>query len=69
MKYTIDYNTGITEEFEGTLAEAKAKADGNVNYTQQNIDIIDENDAVVATRKWWVWNTMKIMKICMKKTL
>ena len=27
--------------------------DENVNYTQQNIDILDENDSVVATRKWW----------------
>ena len=53
MKYTIDYNTGITDEFEGTLAEAKAEADENVCYTQQNIDILDENDTVVATRKWW----------------
>lgn len=53
MKYTIDYNTGITDEFEGTLSEAKAEADKNVCYTQQNIDILDENDAVVATRKWW----------------
>ena len=53
MKYTIDYNTGITEEFVGTLADAKAKADANVNYTQQSINIIDENDTVVATRKWW----------------
>lgn len=53
MKYTIDHNTGITDEFEGTLAEAKAEADENVCYTQQNIDILDENDSVVATRKWW----------------
>ena len=51
MKYTIDYNTGITDEFEGTLAEAKAEADENICYTQQNIDILDENDTVVATRK------------------
>lgn len=27
--------------------------DENVCYTQQSINIIDENDTVVATRKWW----------------
>ena len=53
MKYIIDYNTGITEEFVGTLSGAKAEADKNICYTQQNIDILDENDSVVATRKWW----------------
>ena len=69
MKYTIDYNTGITDEFEGTLAEAKAEADENICYTQQNIDILDENDTVVATRKWWAYSMMKIMMMYLKKTL
>lgn len=51
--FTIDYNTGITDECEGTLEEAKAIADEGAAYTQQDITIRDEKGVEVARRRWY----------------
>lgn len=53
MTYTINYQTGITEEIEGTLEQAKAMADEGAAYTQQDITILDEKGETVACRSWW----------------
>lgn len=52
MKYFINYHTGINEWFEGTLDEAKTKADENIAYTQQDVTIDDESGNTVSKRSW-----------------
>lgn len=52
MTYTIDYNTGVTEDVAGTLEEAMAVADDGAAYTQQPITITDEAGNTVARRPW-----------------
>lgn len=42
MKYFVDYGTGAGNfEFEGTLEEAKKKAEEGICYTQSNVTIYD----------------------------
>lgn len=53
-KYTINYNTGVTQEVEGTLDDAKAAAKKGASYTQEKITIHDAlTGAVVSTARWW----------------
>lgn len=53
-KFTIDYNTGITDEVEVTdLAEAKKIAEEGMAYTGQNVIIKDENGEAVTESRWW----------------
>lgn len=55
MKYMINWNYLMeSEEFEGTLNEAKAYADDGITYNQQNCEIREEDDeTIVAVRKWF----------------
>lgn len=54
MKFLINYNTGAGNKYaEGTLEEAQRIADEGAAYTQQNIDIVDENDNTICTRRWY----------------
>ena len=53
MTYFINYHTGAGDEwFEGTLDEAKIKADAEAAFTQQNITIEDEDGNTISTRPW-----------------
>lgn len=53
MKYYINYHTGAgNETVDGTLEEAKRVADEDAAYTQQNIEIFDEDGDSVAIRRW-----------------
>lgn len=52
-KFYLNFNTGYGyEEFEGTLEEAMREADDYASYTQESIDIYDENYNLVASRSW-----------------
>lgn len=51
--YTIDFHTGVTWEFTGTLEEAEAKADSGAAYTGQPITIHIKNGFEIARRPWW----------------
>lgn len=53
MRYYINYNTGIGNEWADTLEEAKAIADDGAAYTQRDITIEDEDDNEVLRRPWW----------------
>ena len=50
--YTINYHTGITEEFEGTLEGAKQSALEGISYTQQHVSIEQGGEQVTIAR--WV---------------
>jgi len=51
-KYFIDFNTGAGNEYAKTLEDAKRKAEENLAYTQQDVDIY-EDDEIIATMPWW----------------
>ena len=51
-KYLIDFNTGAGNEYAKTLEDAKRIAEANLAYTQQDVEIY-ENDEVVARLPWW----------------
>lgn len=53
MKYYINYNTGVGNEWADTLEEAKEIADAGACYTQQPITIEDEDDNEICRRPWW----------------
>jgi hypothetical protein len=54
MTYHINWNYMMEDEIvEGTLEEAMKIADDGAAYTQQNINIKDEDGKVVASRSWW----------------
>lgn len=50
--YTINYHTGVTEEFEGTLEEAKQSALEGISYTQEHVSIEQDGEQVTIAR--WV---------------
>lgn len=50
--YTINYNTGVTEEFEGTLEGAKQSALEGISYTQEHVSIEQDGEQVTVAR--WV---------------
>lgn len=53
-KYYVNYGTGAGNEWvEGTLDEVMAIADNGATYTQADIKIMDENDNLIAIRRWW----------------
>jgi hypothetical protein len=53
-KYYINYNTGAGNfEFEGTLDDAKKKAEEGICYTQQDVYIKNEEGNIVACLPWW----------------
>lgn len=43
-QFLIDYQTGITENFEGSLEGAQRTAEEGMSYTQQDVLIIEDND-------------------------
>lgn len=49
--YVIDYNTGVRNDFEGTLEEAKDAAEHGMAYTQEHVDILE--DGVLVSRARW----------------
>ena len=51
-KYLVDFGTGAGNEYAETLEDAKRIAEANLAYTQQNVNIY-EDDEVVATLPWW----------------
>ena len=59
--YFVSYNTGagdFTVPYEESnksqsLSIAMGKADEGACYTQQDIDIYNDEDVLVAKRKWW----------------
>ena len=51
-KYFIDFNTGAGNEYAETLEDAKRIAEANLVYTQQDVDIY-EDDTLVTTLRWW----------------
>lgn len=54
MTYYIDYNTIPPYAAEAeTLEEAMKEADEGAAYTQQPIEIYNENGKVYARRQWW----------------
>ena len=50
--YTINYHTGVTEEFEGTLEGAKQSALEGISYTRQHVSIEQDGEQVTIAR--WV---------------
>ena len=51
--YYINYYTGAGNfTYDGTLEEAKKEADKGAGYTQQSYAILDEDENVVAVRRW-----------------
>lgn len=50
--YTINYHTGVTEEFEGTLEGAKQSALEGISYTQKHVSIEQDGEQVTIAR--WV---------------
>lgn len=50
--YIINYNNGFTEEFEGTLDQAKVAAQEGMSYTQASVTI-EQDGQVVATSQWY----------------
>ena len=53
-KYYVNYNTGAGNfEFEGTLDDAMKKAEEGICYTQQDVDIKNEEGNIVACLPWW----------------
>lgn len=55
MAYTIDWGTGVTNEDEqgiDTIEEAMQIADKRACYTQQDIEIVDDEGYVMAERRW-----------------
>lgn len=55
MSYRIDYNTGAGNvEGIATLEEAKELAVDGMAYTQENVDIMDEETGEVVTRSQWI---------------
>lgn len=50
--YTINYHTGVTEEFEGTLEGAKQSALEGISYTQEHVSIDQDGEQVTIAR--WV---------------
>lgn len=53
MKYRINFNTGVEDEFARTLNEAKAIALEGAAYTQQDITIHDIKTNEVVSRLPW----------------
>ena len=51
-RYTIDYQTGVTEVVDGTLDKAKEVAVAGIAYTQENV-IIKDGDGEEVTRSTW----------------
>ena len=51
--YLVDYNTGVGyKEVIGNLNDAMRIADDNAGFTQQHIDILDNEGEIVAHRNW-----------------
>lgn len=50
--YTINYQTGITEEVQGTLEKAKQAAIDGMEYTQENV-LIQLEGETVTTSRWY----------------
>lgn len=50
--YTINYHTGVTEEFEGTLEGAKQSALEGISYTQEHVSIEQDGEQITIAR--WV---------------
>lgn len=51
--YNVKFNTGAGDIAEiATLEEAMRRADEGAGYTQQDIEIVDDNGKTVATRFW-----------------
>ena len=48
--YTINYHTGVTEEFEGTLEGAKQSALEGISYTQEHVSIEQDGEQVTIAR-------------------
>lgn len=53
MSYTINYNTGITDDGYNDLDDAKAAADRGASYTSQDITIEDKNGNEITRRPWY----------------
>lgn len=51
-KWYVNFNNGMGEWITGTLDDAKALADNEAAYTQENISISDENGKIVSVRPW-----------------
>jgi hypothetical protein len=51
-KYLVDFGTGAGNEYAETLEDAKRIAEANLAYTQQDVDIY-EDDTLVTTLRWW----------------
>lgn len=50
--YTINYHTGVTEEFEGTLEGAKQSAVEGISYTQEHVSIEQDGEQITIAR--WI---------------
>lgn len=52
--YLVAYGTGAGDEYAPTLATAKELADAHAEYTQRDINIVDEaTGEPVALRRWY----------------
>lgn len=51
--YIINYHTGVTEEFEGTLEGAKQSAFEGISYTQENVSIETKDGEKITTARWY----------------
>ncbi len=53
MAYSIHYNTGAGDEYDiETLDLAMETADEGARYTQEDIDIVDDETAATLSRRW-----------------
>ncbi len=50
--YIINYHTGITKEYEGTLESAKQSAVDGIGYTQENVSIEQDGEQVTVAH-WY----------------
>ena len=50
--YIINYHTGVTEEFTGTLDDAKQSALEGISYTQEHVSIELDGEQVAVAR-WY----------------
>ncbi|MCY7574254.1 hypothetical protein [Bacillus pumilus] len=52
-KLKINYHTGVSEEVEGNLEEAKEIAKKGMSYTQEKVTIETMDGDVLATSYWY----------------
>lgn len=53
-KYYINYNTGANNKYvTGTLEETMQEAEKGITYTQEDLDICNEDGKIVARLPWY----------------